>query len=261
MGYGDTLVRSVPAKIFSVLWILIGIIMFCFLTSLVTTELMFIMEPHHASMSGARVGVLKYRDSDAALVVSEGGMVVETEGWNFYSDVLSLMQKLRRSEIDGMVLDKYTLMYTKEYLRWKKHNLDKHVSRDKGKGEPYEERREDIEYFLHNTKNTLKTSDQQLSYGVLVRDEEDYHYLNNAVRDNRFSLEVAVGSEMNMLFPRVEKVPFSQVYFYEALKVEAIVIVLILCFGVVYEAYHRRKLRFLNIVVQKERAKIMQQNC
>ena len=40
VGYGDTLVRSVPAKIYSVLWILIGIIMFTFLTSLFTAELM-----------------------------------------------------------------------------------------------------------------------------------------------------------------------------------------------------------------------------
>ena len=87
--------------------------MFCFLTSLVTTELMFIMDPHHDSMTGRRVGVLKYRDYDATLVVSEGGVVVETDGWNFYSDVLLLMRKLRLNEIDGFVLDKYTLMYTK----------------------------------------------------------------------------------------------------------------------------------------------------
>ena len=39
-------------------------------------------------------------------------MVVETEGWNFYSDVLLLMRKLRLEEIDGFILDKYTYMYT-----------------------------------------------------------------------------------------------------------------------------------------------------
>ena len=69
--------------------------MFCFLTSMVTAELMFIMEPQGVSMTGRRVGVLKYRDYDATLVVSEGGVVTETEGWNFYSDVLLLMRKLR----------------------------------------------------------------------------------------------------------------------------------------------------------------------
>ena len=44
--------------------------------------------------------------------MSEGGVVVETEGWNFYSDVLLLMRKLRLEEIDGFILDKYTYMYT-----------------------------------------------------------------------------------------------------------------------------------------------------
>ena len=45
-------------------------------------------------------------------------------GWNFYSDVLLLMRMLKRSEIEGIVLDKYTLVYTKDYLRWKQNNID-----------------------------------------------------------------------------------------------------------------------------------------
>ena len=233
----------VPAKLFSVVWILIGIIMFCFLTSLVTTELMIIMEPHTDTMTGARVGVLKYRDYDAPMVVAEGGVVVETEGWNFYSDVLLLMRMLRLDEIDGFILDKYTLMYTKEYLRWKNHNIDSLLTKNRTEGgETYEERKDDIEYFLRSTHHQVQTRiEQQLSYGVLVKDHEDYDYLNNAVRDNRFSLEVAVGSEMNELFPRVEEVPFTQVYFYQALQVEGAVIAFIVCFGVIYEMCCRRK--------------------
>ena len=45
--------------------------------------------------------------------------------------------------------------------------------------------REDIEFFLNKTRHTVKTIDQKLSYGVLVKDVNDYVYLNNAVRDNR----------------------------------------------------------------------------
>ena len=93
---------------------------------------------HH---SGARVGVLKYRDSDAAHVVHEGGTLVETDGWNFYSDVLSLMKKLRNGDVDGLLLDKYTLMYTKEYLRWKRYNVDNLATPLGTDGEVYEERR------------------------------------------------------------------------------------------------------------------------
>ena len=32
---------------------------------------------------------------------------------------------------------------------------------------------------------------------------QHYDYLKHAVRDNRFSLEASIGSEMNQLFPRV----------------------------------------------------------
>ena len=52
-------------------------------------------------MTSQNVGVLQYRDYDATLVVVEGGVVVESDGWNFYSDVLNLLRMLRTKEIDG----------------------------------------------------------------------------------------------------------------------------------------------------------------
>ena len=224
------------------MWILIGIIMFCFLTSLVTAKLMFIMEPHTDTLNGRHVGVLKYRDYDAMLVVSEGGVVVETQGWNFYSDVLELMRKLRLEEIDGFILDKYTLMYTQEYVKWKKSNLDVFLARGGTNGEEYGERKDDIEFFLHNTHTTIKKSNQDLSYGVLVKDHNDFFFLNNAIRDNRFSLEVTIESEMNQLFPQEENEPsFIQEYFYQALRLEGLVIAFIVCFGFFYEMCIRKK--------------------
>lgn len=45
--------------------------MFGFLTSQFTAELMVAMQPRDDSMTGANVGVLKYRDYDASVVVSE----------------------------------------------------------------------------------------------------------------------------------------------------------------------------------------------
>ena len=54
---------------------------------------------------------------------------------------------LRESEVDGFVIDKYTLTFTKEYLRWKKANNDTLVTMDNTKVEKYEERKEDIDFF------------------------------------------------------------------------------------------------------------------
>ena len=154
-GYGAKIVKSIPAKLYSVLWIFFGVVMFSLLTSMFTAELMNAMNPHHDSMSGRRVGVLKYRDYDASLVVREGGIIKETNSWNFYSDVLSLIRMLRDGEVDGFVIDKYTLTYTKGYLQWKKTNNDTLVTMDKTRGDKYEERKEDIYFFETGLSSTL----------------------------------------------------------------------------------------------------------
>ena len=76
-------------------------------------------------------------------------------------------------------------MYTQEYVKWKNGNPDIFIAANGGRVEEYAERAADIEFFLHNTHTTVKKRIDDLSYGVLVKDEEDFHYLNNAVRDNR----------------------------------------------------------------------------
>ena len=58
VGYGDKIVNSLSARLFSVIWILVGIIMFGLLTSLITTELINAMQPPDYSMRGNDVGAL-----------------------------------------------------------------------------------------------------------------------------------------------------------------------------------------------------------
>ena len=112
-GYGARIVQSLPAKVYSVIWILVGVVMFSLMTSTFTAELMYVMGHHSNTMASANVGVLKYRDYDASLVAREGGVVKEAhDASNFHMDILTLIRMLRMKEIDGMVLDKYTLKYT-----------------------------------------------------------------------------------------------------------------------------------------------------
>ena len=64
--------------------------------------------------------------------------------------------------------------------------------------EEYENQKEDIDFFLTRTDISLKEyKGNRLSYGVLVKNYEDFLYVSSAVRDNRLSLETAVESEMN----------------------------------------------------------------
>ena len=185
--------------------------------------------------------MLKYRDYDASLVVREEGIVTETDGWNFYSDVLCLMRMLRRREIGGFVIDKYTLTYTNEYLKWKKKNRDTFITGNTSHGEEYAPWREDVEFFEKSTHKTLKTYDDKLSYGVLVRDTPDYQFINNAVRDNLLSLETSVESEMNALFVTGDTSEEGGMNFVHALKWIGGLLALISLFGLVYEVYRISK--------------------
>lgn len=142
-----------------------------------------------------------------------------------------------------MVLDKYTLAYTTEYLAWKRTNVDYLV--DPLKGEvPTPAIRDNIAFFINHTYRTLKTyKGKKLCYGVLIKDDAVYKYFKDAVTDNRLPLEITVESEMNSLFPRetedtnlfsADGLPFQN-----ALLVIAGIICFICVYGIVYEMCNR----------------------
>ena len=197
-GFGAKIIQSTPAKLYTALWILGGVIIFSLLTSTFTAELMQYMGDHRNHMSGATVGVLKYREYEASLAVHQGAVIKETEAKDFHADLLELLRMLRTHQVSGILLDKYTLVYARGYLQWMKGELESDA-----KSDPYDVRIADIRYFTGNTEHRLKEYDgDKLSYGVLVKNLRDYRYLNGAVRDNRLSLETATESAMNQLFPR-----------------------------------------------------------
>ena len=63
------------------------------------------------------MGSLLFRDYDAQMVAANGGKFVqntELKPKDFYTDVLSLIVKLQRGDIDGFVLDQYTFAYAQK---------------------------------------------------------------------------------------------------------------------------------------------------
>ena len=185
VGYGDKTPKSVSAKIFSVLWILIGITMFSMFTGLLTTAIMDANKPLNPDMRNADVGVLKYRAYDASLIALQGGNVIETNGWNFCSDINQLMEKLRNKKVDGILLDKYTFWLVSKWFWFMKENDDYSslmycmgIRKDN-------ELKANIEFFLHYTIRTKKTYDgERLSYGIPLKDEDVYEYFRDAIIDN-----------------------------------------------------------------------------
>ena len=253
VGYGDKTIKSIPARLFSVIWILIGIAMFGLLTGLLTTEILKAGEPHnHIFMEGSNIGALKFRDYDASLIVKQGGIVKESKSaWNFNSDMFMLISMLRNEDINGIIIDKYTLAYITEYFAWKKGNIDNYLKSEKHPmGEKYTEREDDIIFFKNYTFKTQKSYDgDKLCYGTLVKDKEVYNYFRAAIQDNRLPLDTSVGSELNKIFPKTEKIELFTSHGEHFLNT-TLVLLGILCFiclfGVVYELYTRKKLIFVN---------------
>lgn len=73
VGYGDKVPKSVFGRIFSVIWILIGITIIAIFTASLTTEIMKARSPDTPDMNGKRVGVLKHRLHDAIMIAQHGG--------------------------------------------------------------------------------------------------------------------------------------------------------------------------------------------
>ena len=61
VGYGERIPKSIHARIFSIIWILIGVAMFGMFTATLTAEIMKVNNPKEPQMAGSNVGTLKYR--------------------------------------------------------------------------------------------------------------------------------------------------------------------------------------------------------
>ena len=75
VGYGDKAPKSIGGRIFSIIWILAGIVIFCIMSGEVTRIIMEASAPETRSMAGESVGVLSTRLYDRSLVARGGGNI------------------------------------------------------------------------------------------------------------------------------------------------------------------------------------------
>ena len=252
VGYGDRIPKSIPARIFSVLWILIGVALFDILTGLITTALINVNSPQTPIMSGRTVGSLKFREYDASLISMHGGTVIETRGENFYSDIKQLIYMLRNNIVHGILLDKYTFSHVVEmFLNGDKaqrnDTLKNHVGGDLKQSYMTvgTDLQSDIEFFMSNTILTEKSyGGEKLSYGFLAKYHVDYEYIYNAVINNRLPLETEMALRMANQFKRFDVqhvLNHHEVDLVEFIKLMGYMLAAICMFGTSYEVCRRCK--------------------
>ena len=223
VGYGDKAPKSCKARIFSIIWILIGITIFSLITASMTNIITTAETPPSIDMTGKTVGTLKHRVYDATLIAKHGGILYEIEYDNVFSGINKLRDLLfsHLKIIDGFLVDKYTYYYYcffGDYCEGLKGIIL-------------------TEVFIETEK---------LYYGMIVKNSTDYYYFRKYVTDNWFQFDTChtliTNSMINTLKFNAGIGLFAadSGVFIPFLLCISIVLGVIIIFGVLYE-FRRKK--------------------
>ena len=209
VGYGDRTPKTFAARLYSVVWILIGIVAFSLVISELTGKIVKLNAPPPPTMKGKNVGVLRYRDYDAYVVATHGGKIVRNDDLvlrnddlmenNFVMDLLNLILKLQQRKIHGFVLDPWTMYNAHQTLTAleSEGQLLDHATRDLGDVESEGNVTKLIAYFFTETTRVEKSNKgKELSYGMLIRHKEDYDYIRGFVEGNQIVSSIHDSQEM-----------------------------------------------------------------
>lgn len=113
VGYGDKAPRSLFGRLFAIFWITIGVSISGIFTASLSSSLTSAVVHEETKIDGLNVGVLKptllvYEDN---IVYREGGTVTSFE------DMESMMDALKRKEIDGILIDSFILQHNWEAFK------------------------------------------------------------------------------------------------------------------------------------------------
>ena len=246
VGYGDKTPKFLVSKIFTVIWILFGITVVATFTASITTEISSVTTPTTPTMAGKKIGILKGRMYEASIVLNKGGYVAVTENASIESGMHELVEKIHNKEIDGYVIDKFTYAATYEMFNQSAegdgHSMKEHA-----------------DYFLRNLyKTDIPKSDMRLTYGMLIKDEDDYDYFREYIVDNRHNLMTCKELQLHLHFYGKSMTSYN--IFQPngpAFRITIIVVVsaigVIFSMGIIYE--------FSRMMIKKKIAKNMKDTC
>ena len=239
VGYGDKTPKSILARVFSVIWILTGIVVFGIFSGELTTSIIQLNSPPPADMKDALVGALWYRDYDVYVISQHGGNVRRNEdATNFTSDLIQLITKLEERKIDGFLLDKWTLYYATYILNATSYSTeDIHLINT-------------ITFFMKNTIRAEKSyKGEKLTYGILVKHTEDYEYFKDFIQASRLGIEIEGALLWTMVQKEIKEQnagtfystssnilfsPSKHYFLYSTIVISAMIGIIVL-FGIFYE--------------------------
>ena len=193
VGYGDTSPKFFVSRLLSVVWILAGITICSMFTASLINEVTTVTETEHEpEMFGKTIGVLKYRVFDASFVAKLGGSIRETSGKSEVEDAFELKRMISQRgsegpEVSGIFVDKYTYMFLLSVARFA-NRLNN----------TFNDIKSTARFFLQKTyKKKQSFEGDRMSYGIVVRDEEDFRFFSDFFRHNLVVHETCAQLELN----------------------------------------------------------------
>lgn len=125
VGYGDTAPKSIPARLYSILWMLLGMVAFSVLTANFTSSLTHEIE-EDLNLFGKTVAVLNGSLAKKA-AVSEGAH------YNVFNDVEAMIRSLtevKDPSINGLLVDRHVALSNLEQFRDVKLDIGKTIDSD-----------------------------------------------------------------------------------------------------------------------------------
>lgn len=255
IGYGDKVPRSLTGKLIGIIWILIGTIACGILNGYLTSEVMEANSPPPPDIKDSYIGSLRYRDFDHYVIAKHGGILVETNGTDIYSEFLLLLETLQNHEIDGFLLDKHTLQYLTYALDIYAHTSDSIIPLS---NYPFTEEfiKEKTLFLMTQTLRTEKylNNGHKLSYGILVKELATYEYFRYYVHDNQLRHNIDLELQWNENKKGITKnhkgmyystthplISISEPLFQNSLISVGIILCFLCVFGLIYEL--RRKFK------------------
>lgn len=174
VGYGDRTPRSVLGRVFSVIWILIGIGLFAVLTGSLTNEITTLSAHKPPDVHGKTVAGLQHQFEASIMVANQGGIYQAHEYNETVEGVMQLLRMLKNKEIHGIMLSSMTYSYFRLAVRNKTDYLE------------YTEEYENMGIHLSERRYQGESS---LATGMLVKDEQVYEYFRSYFQDNWITIQ------------------------------------------------------------------------
>ena len=244
VGYGDKTPKSIPGRLFSVLWILTGVISFGLVTASLTQTIAEVNSQATPTMRGRNIGILKSRVYESYLVARHGGIDISFKRSAVdSSSILEMITELRGKTIDGILLDKYThLMFLNSLSTAKKKDKDFFNNETKDK-DFFNSETKDKDFFNSETVLTeISDIGQKLAYGLLIKSSSDYQYFKEYLVDNRIILQSSISSWL--LYYNTEKLKTNNSIFSsyggQTPAIIGVIFGTIFLFGIIYEICRSR---------------------